>query len=49
MPANNGMAFVIIMHLSPDHESALAAIVQGATAMPVLQVTEAVRVAPETV
>jgi two-component system CheB/CheR fusion protein len=38
MPANNGMAFVIILHLSPTHESSAAEILQRATAMPVVQV-----------
>ena len=49
MPANNGMAFVVIMHLSPNHESHAAAILQQSTAMPVFQVNETVVIAPETV
>jgi two-component system CheB/CheR fusion protein len=49
MPPDNGMAFVVIMHLAPDHDSHIAAILQRTTAMPVRQVTEAVRVVPETV
>jgi two-component system CheB/CheR fusion protein len=40
MPAHSGMAFVIILHLSPKHESNAAQILQRATTMPVLQVTE---------
>ena len=40
MPADSGMAFVIILHLSPDHASSAAEILQRATPMPVLQVTE---------
>lgn len=35
------MAFVIILHLSPDHESNAASILQRVTAMPVAQVTSA--------
>lgn len=42
MPANNGMAFVIIMHLSPDHESTAHNIIQAVTDMPVRQVTSPV-------
>ena len=38
MPAGNGMAFVIIFHLSPTHESNAAEILQRATRMPVIQV-----------
>src|SRR4051794_39986114 len=44
MPAENGMAFVIVVHLSPKHESELAAILQRKTRMPVLQVTESVAI-----
>ncbi|MDB5842491.1 MAG: chemotaxis protein [Herminiimonas sp.] len=42
MPADNGMAFVVVMHLSPKHESNIAKILQLKTSMPVLQVTETV-------
>jgi len=38
MPAANGMAFVVILHLSPDHESNVAEILQRAANMPVVQV-----------
>jgi two-component system CheB/CheR fusion protein len=39
MPPDSGMAFVVILHLSPDHESHAAHILQQSTAMPVQQVT----------
>ncbi|MET0775217.1 MAG: CheR family methyltransferase [Pseudomonas mandelii] len=42
MPHDNGMAFVIILHLSPDHQSIADKIIQESTRMPVLQVTETV-------
>ncbi|MDQ0126529.1 two-component system CheB/CheR fusion protein [Pseudomonas lini] len=42
MPQDNGMAFVIILHLSPDHQSFADKIIQESTRMPVLQVTETV-------
>lgn len=38
LPASPGMSFVIILHLSPDHESHAAEIFQRATKMPVQQV-----------
>lgn len=38
MPADSGMAFVVVIHLSPDHESSLAAILQHVTTMAVVQV-----------
>lgn len=41
IPPDSGMAFVVVMHLSPDHESNLAAVIQQKTSMPVTQVTEA--------
>ncbi len=40
MPADCGMAFVVIMHLSPKHESNADKILQKVTRMPVLQVTK---------
>ncbi len=40
MPADSGMAFVVVMHLSPDHESSLAEILQRAAKMPVMEVTK---------
>ncbi len=46
MPADSGLAFVVVMHLSPDYESNLAAVLQQKTSMPVLQVTGPVKVKP---
>ncbi|GLO16817.1 hypothetical protein PPUJ20188_02100 [Pseudomonas putida] len=40
MPSDSGMAFVIILHLSPDHESVADKILQACTDMPVMQVTD---------
>ena len=42
MPSQNGMAFVVILHLSPKHESSAAEILQRLTRMPVIQVVEPV-------
>ena len=44
VPQGTGMAFVIVLHLSPRHESNLDKVLQVATPMPVVQVTEAVRI-----
>ncbi|MBV9926956.1 MAG: PAS domain-containing protein [Acidobacteria bacterium] len=49
MPADTGMAYVVILHLAPDHESRLAEVLQAKTEMPVLQVREPVRVEPNRV
>ena len=40
MPADCGMAFVVILHLSPTHESNLPAILRSVTSMEVVQVTQ---------
>ena len=42
MPKDCGMAFVVIMHLSPKHESNADRILQNVTRMPVRQVTRPV-------
>lgn len=41
-PSDTGMAFVVVLHLSPDHQSRADRILQAVTQMPVRQVTEAV-------
>ena len=44
LPANTGMAFVVIQHLSPDHKSLLADILRKYCAMPVTEITDGMRV-----
>jgi two-component system CheB/CheR fusion protein len=44
MPVDPDMAFVVILHLSRDHESNAAAIIQRVTSMPVSQVTSSVAI-----
>lgn len=39
-----GVAYVVVMHLSPEHESVLADILQRCTSMPVVQVQDTVKV-----
>jgi two-component system, chemotaxis family, CheB/CheR fusion protein len=46
MPSHSGMAFVVIVHLSQEHESGLANILQASTSMPVTQVSETVKIEP---
>lgn len=48
-PSDTGMAFVVILHLSPQHESNADAVLQRATRMPVLQVQHPVRIEPDKV
>jgi len=44
MPADSGMAFVVVIHLSSDHESSLAELIQRTTAMRVVQVRATERI-----
>ncbi len=46
-PADTGMAFVLVPHLDPGHESLLTEILQRVTAMPVAQVSDQTRVEPD--
>lgn len=46
MPAENGMAFVVVLHLSPDHESVIDRILASSTKMPVQQVTGRCEIKP---
>lgn len=49
MPADSGMAFVVVMHLAPEHESTLPELLQRCTAMPVFQAVEMQPVEPDQV
>ncbi|MBA3480569.1 MAG: hypothetical protein H0T51_02030 [Pirellulales bacterium] len=46
MPADSGMAFVLIQHLAPDRESLIAEILSKHSDMPVHQVTSGLAVEP---
>ena len=48
-PGYTGMAFVVVVHLSPEHPSQLAELLQPHTKMPVRQVTETTRIDPNEV
>jgi two-component system, chemotaxis family, CheB/CheR fusion protein len=47
VPAHTRMAYVVILHLSPDHDSQLAEVLQNATVLPVTKVKQRVRVEPD--
>ncbi|NMM89199.1 chemotaxis protein, partial [Rhodococcus sp. SRB_17] len=47
MPSQSGMAFVVVLHLSPQHPSSADAILQRHTRMAVVQVTGPVPVQPD--
>lgn len=44
MQIDTGMAFVIVIHLSPKHERHADAVIQRATSIPVIQVRESTRI-----
>ncbi len=47
VPENSGIAYVVILHLSPDHDSQLATILGRVAVIPVTQVIERVRIEPD--
>lgn len=47
MPADSGMAFVVIQHLSPDHKSLMVELLSRKTAMPVCRAEEGMMVQPD--
>src|ERR1041384_6822136 len=47
VPAHTGMAYVVILHLSPDHDSQLAEVLQSVSLLPVTKVEQRVRVEPD--
>jgi two-component system, chemotaxis family, CheB/CheR fusion protein len=46
LPADTGMAFVLVQHLDPTHESKLTELLQRSTAMRISEVTETTYVEP---
>src|SRR6516162_695525 len=44
-----GMAFVLVPHLDPTHESAMTELLSRASQMPVREVSDAMQTAPNTV
>lgn len=44
MPPKSGLAFVVVIHLAPDHDSILAELIQRTTRMPVVKVQDTLTV-----
>jgi|GEM_PF-400543 len=44
MPNDSGMAFVIVIHLAPDQDSALPKLLQNVTSMRVVEVTQTIKI-----
>ena len=49
IPPGSGMAYILVQHLHPDHISALPEILQRETSIPVIEVSDNIEVAPDTV
>jgi two-component system CheB/CheR fusion protein len=49
IPQKSGMAFVIVQHLDPTQPGMLPELLQRATPMPVIQVTETVTIRPDSI
>src|SRR5215212_6153990 len=49
LPTNTGMAFVLVQHLDPKHESMLASLLTRASSMPVHEISNNMRVEPNSV
>lgn len=47
IPESSGMAFILVQHLEPNHESMLTEILQKSTAIPVEEITDNVHIAPD--
>src|SRR5262245_33218452 len=46
LPEDTGMAFVLVQHLAPKHESILSELLSKQTRMPVIEVSEGMAVKP---
>jgi two-component system, chemotaxis family, CheB/CheR fusion protein len=47
IPENSGMAYVLVQHLDPSHESLLPDLLQKVTTIPVLEITDDIKVRPD--
>lgn len=46
IPENSGMAFLLVQHLDPKHESLLPELLQKVTSIPVLEISDDIKVEP---
>ncbi len=47
IPENSGMAFILVQHLDPAHESILADLLQKVTRIPVQEISDNIQVVPD--
>jgi two-component system CheB/CheR fusion protein len=49
MPSDSGMAFVVVMHLDPNHKGQIADLIKNYTAIPVQEAADGVQIQPDQV
>ncbi|MDI1232773.1 MAG: chemotaxis protein CheB [bacterium] len=49
IPVNSGMAYVLVQHLDPTHESILPAILAKVTKIPVIEIIDEIHLAPDNI
>ncbi len=47
IPEDSGMAYVLVQHLDPDHESLLPGLLQKVTSIPVSEISDEIKVVPD--
>jgi two-component system CheB/CheR fusion protein len=47
VPPNTGMAFVLVQHLDPEHESMLSRLLRSSTAMPIAEIQQDMAIEPD--
>ena len=47
MPSDSGMAFVVVMHLDPNHKGQIADLIKNYTAIPVQEATDGIQIQPD--
>ena len=47
IPPKSGIAYVLVQHLDPNHESILSSLLQRVTTIPVVEITDDIRVEPD--
>src|SRR6187549_3049451 len=47
IPENSGMAYVLVQHLDPKHESLLPSLLQKITKIPVQEISDDIKVLPD--
>ena len=47
IPEDSGMAYVLVQHLDPDHESLLPSLLQKVTTIPVSEISDEIKVVPD--